>query len=251
MRKAVFVVSPALVVLSALCFNAQAPPPQKPMPKANEAAASPCPKVEIQSSQGRLLRDGQPVTFGANISGGDPNVIPTIIWNVSAGSIRDGQGTRRIEVDSTGAGTYREIVADLWIGGYAPECASQATAAVRVVGPAVKVGEFGDLPADKEGEHVASVAAAVSQTNDNLYVIAYAGRTNVRGYAYNALRRIKASFVAAGLSAQRIGTIDGGFREQSAYELWIVPEGAEPPRPAPTVDRKEIVYPKTTPARKP
>jgi hypothetical protein len=246
MRK-VFVIAPLLYAAFSMGSIAQTPPrkseaPAKAVPSANPPAPSPCPKIEFQGQAPRTVRDGQPVAFGVNIAGGDPDVAPTIVWNVSAGSIKDGQGTRRIEVDSTGAGTDRQIVADVWIGGYAPECSNQATVAVKVVGNAIKIDEFGALDQEKENERLAEIAAAVSQSGDNLYVIAYSGRTSIRGFASTALRRIKAQLTNVGVQAQRIGNIDGGFREEAAYEVWIVPEGADPPRATPTVDRKEIVY---------
>lgn len=243
---------PVLLVSLSPCVFSQSDEPPKPAPPVNGEAASPCPRFEIQNPAMRTVREGQPVMFAANISGGDKTVTPSIVWTVSAGVIKDGQGTRRIEVDTNGAGADRQIVADLWLGGYAPECGSQAPAqSIKVVPPASKADEFGDLAVEKENERIEAIAGVLSQSSDNLYLIAYAGRSNVRGYAGTALRRIKAQLATRGIPANRIGAIDGGFREQPAYELWIVPEGAEPPRPTPTIDRKEIVYPKTTPARKP
>lgn len=254
MKKAVFVMIPALLVLLSPCVFSQTDEPAKPTPPPSAEAASPCPRLEIQSPAMRTVREGQPVMFVANISGGDKTVTPSIVWSVSAGVIKDGQGTRRIEVDTHGGGADRQIVADLWLGGYAAECGSQAPAqSIRVVPPASKADEFGDLAVDKENERIEAIAGALSQSSDNLYVIAYAGRSNVRGYAGTALRRIKAQLATRGIPANRIGAVDGGFREQPAYELWIVPEGAEPPRPTPTIDRKEIVYPatprRTTPSK--
>jgi len=242
----VFVIAPALYVTFSLGGFAQQPlnpPPPKPPPP------SPCPKLEIQGQAAKSVRDGQPVSFGVNLSGGDPNVTPTIVWNISAGSIKEGQGTHRIDVDTTGAGADRQIVAELWVGGYGPECPSQASAAVKVIGFAQKVDEFGELDPEKENERLASIAANVSPTVDSIYIIAYAGRTNARGYASNALKRIRTQFGANGLAPQRVGALDGGFREEVAYEIWIVPEGAEQPRPTPTVDRKDIVFPSLTPVR--
>jgi len=250
MRK-VFVIAPVLYATLSLGTAAQQPanPAQRPASPADTAPASACPKVDVQTPTSQNVRDGQPVMFVANITGGDQGVMPTIVWNVSAGSIKDGQGTRRIEVDSTGAGVDRQIIADLWIGGYAPECTSQATARIKIVGHAAKVDEFGELEPEKENERLANVAASALQSNDNVHLIAYAGRTNVRGYAGTALRRIRTHLTALGIPAQRIGAVDGGFRETPAFEVWIVPEGAETPRPSPTVDRKEITFPSSTQVR--
>ena len=242
---------PALIGLFAPGLFSQAPQPPVPAEKTpvTAVAASPCPTIQIQGSTGKLVRDGQPVTFIANIAGGDPSIVPTIVWNTSAGSIVSGQGTRNIHVDSTGAGSNREIVADLWVGGLAPECTSQASASVRVAGPPAKVEEFGDLPVEKENERLAAFLSGLPQANDRIVVIGYAGRNNVRGFAGNGLRRIRTQLAEQGISAERISVTDGGFREEPIYEFWLVPEGSDAPRPTPTIDRKDIVFPKATPVR--
>jgi hypothetical protein len=255
MRK-VFVIAPLLCTAFATGSIAQTPSrkseaPAKVVAAANPPTSSPCPKIEFQGQAPQTVRDGQPVTFGVNIAGGDPDVAPTIVWNVSAGSIKDGQGTRRIEVDSTGAGSDRQIIADVWVGGFAPECSNQATVAIKVVGHAIKIDEFGNLDPEKENERLSEIAATVSQSSDNLYIIAYSGRSSVRGFAATGLRRIKTQLASLGVQAQRIGNIDGGYREDAAYEIWMVPEGADPPRPTPTIDRKQIVYPSPVPIRTP
>ncbi|MFL6469114.1 MAG: hypothetical protein ACJ72Z_14245, partial [Pyrinomonadaceae bacterium] len=255
MKSRLFATTPLVCCLFAFVFTAQAQPqpkPERPVPvNPGVEAPVPCPKLEIQSASGRTLRDGQPAAFGANIAGGDSQITPTIIWNISAGSIVDGQGTRSIKVDTTGAGQNREIIAEVWVGGYAAECSVQASASIKVVGPASKVDEFADVSVEQENEKLLGVANALSNTNDHVFLIAYAGRTNVRGYASTSLRRMTSQLKTIGLPPDRISATDGGFREQPAYEIWIVPVGAEPPRPTPTIDRKEIVYPKTTPTRTP
>jgi hypothetical protein len=91
----------------------------------------------------------------------------------------------------------------------------------------------------------------MAQSPDNLYVIAYAGRNSERGFTQNWVKRIKTGLTAAGVSEARVYAIDGGFREQPLFDFWMVPNGAEPPRPSPTIKRNEIVYPKTTPVKKP
>ncbi len=234
------------------------PPPPQPVPNAEvskEKQASPCPQVAIQTPTPKAIREGQPVSFNARISGGDRTVTPSILWNVSGGSIRDGQGTARVDVDSTGAGAYRELVAELWIGGYAPECSTQPPPyKLSVIPPALKLDEFGRLASDEENEKLAAAVKAAVYGNDKLYVIGYAGRTSERMFASTSLRRMRDHIVRSGFPAARVSAYDGGFREQPAFEVWIVPEGAEPPRPTPTIDRKDIVFPpvtRTRPTRKP
>ena len=252
MKMTLFAAAPAMIGLFASALSAQAPPTPVPAEKVQNVShtvVNPCPTIQIQAPTGKIIRDGQPVTFAVNLAGGDPNVVPTIVWNTSAGTIVGGQGTKSIQVDSSGAGVNREIVADLWVGGLAPECNSQFTGTVRVAGPPTKVGEFGELSVEKENEQLAAFVSALPQANDHVVVIAYAGRSSVRGFSANSLRRIKNQISAGGIPGERVSITDGGFREEPAFELWLVPEGSEPPRATPTVDRKEIVYPKTTPVR--
>ena len=212
-----------------------------------------CPKVTVQAQSAKTVRDGQPVTFGVNIAGGDPNVQPTLLWSINAGFIKEGQGTRKIEVDSTGAGSLpeREIVAQLWVGGYAPECFSQESATIKIIAPATKFGEFGELEWKDVAENLKVLANYVSQSTDNIYLIAYAGRKSERGYAMNWMRKMKEELQIDGIAPRRVIPMDGGFRDEPMFEFWIVPAGAEPPRPSPTVRRDEIVYGPTAPSRKP
>jgi hypothetical protein len=200
-----------------------------------------------------MVREGQTITFVANIAGADPKIQPIILWNTSAGAINEGQGTRRITVDTTGAGSTpeRDVKADLWVSGYAAECMLQATGTVKVIAPARKFGEFGELPAETVTFHLKTLAEYLGQTTDNLFIIGYAGRKSERGFALNSLRRMRSELTAAGVEPRRINAIDGGYREEPLFDFWIVPPGAEMPRPEPTVDRKEIVYPRPTPTKRP
>ena len=213
----------------------------------------PCPQLSVQPQGPQQIHDGQPFTFTANLSGGDANIVPTIVWNVSAGIISKGQSSRTIIVDSTGAGasTEREIKAEVWVGGYAPECVLQASATVSVIGPAVKYGEFGVVPDEIVTRNLKTIAKFLSQSPDNLWLIVYSGRKSERGFASNWIKRLKAELAANGVTPQRMAAIDGGFREEPLFDFWIVPLGADAPHPAPTIDRREITTPKSPPPKKP
>jgi len=217
-------------------------PSPTPTPQPRPSA---CPRVQVQTQTGKTVRDGQSLTFAANITGGDPKVQPTLLWNVNAGFVKSGQGTQKIEVDSTGAGTLpdRELVVEVWVGGYAPECVIQESTRVKIIAPATKFGEFGELEWKAITENLKVLADFLAQSPDNLFVIVYAGKKSERGYAFNWMRKLKDELVFDGLAQRRIMAMDGGFREDPAYEFWIVPVGAEPPRPSPTVRREEVEYP--------
>jgi len=256
MKKAAFLLTPILISVFGGAIIAQGNEKKDLEAKKAEAAAANataalCPKFEIRGAGSRIVRDGEQVGFAVAATGGDPAVTPTFVWSTSAGIISNGQGTRNVTVDSTGASLDRQITASLWVSGYAAECPSQLSATVKVAGPARKVDEFAELTPDIEAEHIKNLTDSLYGVNDNTFVIVYAGRNSPRGYATAALRRIKAQIVANGVTSDRIGIIDGGFREDPAFELWVVPVGADMPKATPTIKAKDIIYPKTTPAKKP
>src|ERR1044072_7357815 len=45
-----------------------------------------------------------------------------------------------------------------------------------------------------------------------------------------------------GLDWKHINTVNGAFREEAATELWIVPPGAQPPCPTPTVRPEDVSF---------
>jgi len=255
----------AAFLFAVTAFGQTPPPPPKPNPQNPPAgqpgqpvqpAVIPCPQLQVQVANPRIMRDGERVVFAANVGGGDPKVQPIYSWSVSSGTIINGQGTRNITVDSTGAGNDRQIIADLLIAGYSYECNVRASATVQVAAPPQKVDEFGDLPEVDEAGKLNSIVNFLKQGSpDRVYIVGYAGRNNVRGYAADVLRRMRAFLQNAGAPMDKIVAMDGGFRETPAYEIWVVPIGSDSPRATPTIDRKDIVYPKppprTPPARTP
>ena len=237
----------ALMAIFGICTSAQVPPEQKPPsnPPA-AAAAAPCPKLEVRTPTPRPVKDGKPVQFTATITGGDPKISPIFIWSTTAGVITSGQNTPNIEVDSTGAGADKAITASILISGFPGECTADASTTIPVAGPAKKVDEYGSVKEEDEAARLDNFFANITP-GELTYILAYAGRTSPRGQANADLKRIRAYLVKAGVPSERIGTIDGGFKEEITRELWLVPEGADAPRPSPTISAKDIVYPKTLP----
>ncbi len=220
------------------------PPAEKPQPE-DQSTADPCPKITLKAPN-QPVRDGASLRLTAGLLGGDKKVVPMFDWSLSAGTIRSGQGTPNIEVDTTGAGTDRVIHATVLLGGFSPECASSESVAVPIAGPAQKADEFGALPESEIASRIESFISSVSPT-DQVHVFAYAGRTNVRGFASSSLRQIRTQALKSGISSDRLVTVDGGYRDKAAFELWVVPLGSEPPKATPTVSARDIVFPKTTP----
>jgi hypothetical protein len=48
-------------------------------------------------------------------------------------------------------------------------------------------------------------------------------------------RAVEYLTTARGIGRDRLIFINGGYRESNSFELWVVPQGAEAPRPTPTL----------------
>lgn len=89
--------------------------------------------------------------------------------------------------------------------------------------------------------------------NARAYIIYYEGKiggcsdrpkkTPKRGAAENRVRLIKYYMVTTrGFDENNIVIINGGFREDWTAELWLLPPGAESPKPTPTIDGKSFKF---------
>jgi hypothetical protein len=112
------------------------------------------------------------------------------------------------------------------------EHSSLAQTASAEAGP-VKLDEYGDLGSDDEAAHLDLFADKLfKQRNLRGRIIAYSEPSIARG---DYLRRIygigKYLTYARGIEANRVAVVDGGYRKRFSTELWLIPEGANPPAP--------------------
>ncbi|HEV2864498.1 MAG TPA: PKD domain-containing protein [Pyrinomonadaceae bacterium] len=209
-----------------------------------------CPTVTVSCPDTGTI--GQPVTFTANVSGGDPNVTPTFNWTVSAGTISSGQGTSSITVDTTGVAGGSTITATVDVGGYDRSCSTSNSCTVNFPRPqeARKVDEYGNIRFNDEKARLDNYAIELQNDPTSTgYLVCYGGRRGRTGEAQARCERAKNYLVTTrGISADRIQTIDGGYREELTVELWIAPAGAAAPTASPTVDPSEVRP--TRPARR-
>jgi hypothetical protein len=115
-----------------------------------------------------------------------------------------------------------------------------------------KIDEYGDIAFRAEKEHLDHLALQLRNMPDMRgYIIAYAGRRARVGEAQVRAARAKKYLVKThGVEANRVVTIDGGYREELAVALYLVPRGADEPVPIPTVDPKEVQIIKAGNAKK-
>jgi hypothetical protein len=110
------------------------------------------------------------------------------------------------------------------------------------LGAAEKPDEYGDVCWKREKEILRNFAVQLkNEPEARGYLIHYAGRlTPSLDVAHARGRRAREYLVRLGVGAERIVTVDGGFREHLTWEVWVVPPGATPPYALPTVKRDEV-----------
>jgi hypothetical protein len=207
-------------------------------------AASPCP-YPVNVTAPAQVADGDIVTFTADVGYAGPSAL-NYTWTVSppAARILSGVGTPTITVDSSGLGNKR-VTAILVVddGSGDRSCRQTAQAATGVSGlptitPPKRFDEFPSIAHDDDKARFDNLAIELQNSPGSTgYVIAYAGRNSRAGEADRMTKRA-ASYLTTtrGISRDRLVFINGGRRDSNSFELWIVPQGAEAPRPTPSQD---------------
>jgi len=205
-----------------------------------------CPKVAVSSPA--EVDAGMPITFTASVTGGDPNANVSFNWTVSAGTISSGQGTSTITVDTTGvAGQSSTATVD--IGGYDRKCDTTTQSSTTGVKPKPqpprKFDQYGSLSVRERNSRLDNYAIELqNDPSATGYVVVYAGRKSRPSTTTSLLNSSRNYLVNhRGIEDGRIVTVDGGYREQTTTQLWIVPQGSTPPQAEPTVDPSEIKAP--------
>lgn len=120
-----------------------------------------------------------------------------------------------------------------------------------------KVDEFKDVSCEDEKARLDNFANELQNNPDAQgYILVYGGKRHPYPARHNSSlalpRRGEAEARAArlkpylhdsrGIDSNRIVVINGGYRDRWAAELWVVPKGANPPAPTPTVNPHEIRF---------
>ena len=98
-----------------------------------------------------------------------------------------------------------------------------------------KLDEYSNLPTDDEAAHLDLFADKLLKQPGLLgQIVAYSDSQVPRGYYLRRINGIARYLTnARGIETNRITVIDGGYKEQFSTELWLIPEGANPPTPIP------------------
>ncbi|MBC7933686.1 MAG: hypothetical protein H7Z38_24255 [Rubrivivax sp.] len=213
--------------------------PPCPTPTVKPEDVAYCPSVGVEGAT-YIPNPTGPVQFKAVVRVNSNKISPTYFWTVSQGNIVGGQGTETIGVELP-AGASGEVLAKVEVRGYSLECTIESTAAVSktTVGVShLKVDEFGDIRSGDTKARLDNFAIEL-QNNPTLqaHLIVYAGRLGPRGQAARRAAMLKDYLVQTrGMEAERIITVEGGFRDELSAELWLSPRGASAPEARPTID---------------
>ena len=216
-------------------------------------AARQCPEIKVSCPDS--VRPGEEVEFNAAVDAAAAAVKFTYKWELSAGSITTGQGASAMKADTAGLSGGQVVTATVEVGGLAAGCVRQASCTTIIPPEVIGCGldEYGNIAFDDEKARLDNFA--IELQNDPTaegYLTCYGGRRGYEGEARRRCERAK-DYVATvrGIEAARIVIVDGGFREDLTVKLVIVPAGAKPPEPSPTVDPSEVVIIKGKPGREP
>ncbi len=223
------------------------------------ATTSPCP-FPVNLSAPSSVNDGEVITYTSDVSYSGTSAL-NYTWTVtpSNAKVLSGTGSPTITVDSTGLAGQR-ILATLVVddGSGQPTCRQTAQASTFIPAlpprenPAREFDVCCNCSFDDQKARLDNLAVELqNDQSTTTYIFAYGGRTSRTGQGDRIGARARDYLMSQrGIDSARIIVLNGGFREQDCVELWIVPSGATPPQPRPTVQAGDVRPPRETPTRR-
>lgn len=204
--------------------------------------ASPCPYT-VAVSAPNSVSDGALITFTSDVVYDGERAL-NYTWTVSPATARimQGAGTPTVTIDSTGLGRSR-VTAILTVddGSGDRNCRQWAQASTGIVATPIarveprRFDEFPSVSFDDDKARLDNLA--IELQNDptaRAYVIVYGGERSRPGTADRLGNRARTYLTQTrGIDASRVTIVNGGQRERNYFELFIVPQGAEPPQATP------------------
>ena len=125
----------------------------------------------------------------------------------------------------------------------APRAAADAHAPP-IPSPTRAIDEYGDIPFEDEKARLDNFAIELQNYPQGKgHITCYGGRIGRVGEARRRCERAKKYLSGyRHIPAEQIMLVDGGYREDLTVVLWVVPPGATPPPPSPTVDAREVRF---------
>jgi hypothetical protein len=197
------------------------------------------------------INEGDPLTFAVEADNTPPLSLQlNYVWTLNPAFVRvlSGAGTPAITVDTAKLSGKRVAISLLVEGGSKEfPCrvradTSTAVVASRPPAPPYKFAEFISTGFNRDKEQLERLATFMRNSPEaGAYLIVYGGRSSRRGQAErlgaSARHYLLKSSVISGIDPKWVIAVNGGYRERDTYEFWIVPQGAQPPKPTPTAGK--------------
>lgn len=163
-----------------------------------------CPSLSVSCPE--TIGRGELLKFSANLSG-PADLKPSYSWTISNGTIKEGQGTPEITIDTTELGNQC-IKATLRVEGMRLGCPKtvSCTALVMSIGDPTKFDSYSELSLEDEKARLDNLALAFKDTsNTEIRIESYDGRRNTKGTARKRAERAKDYLIKShGIAADRI-----------------------------------------------
>lgn len=203
-----------------------------------------CP-YPVNLSAPTTVNEGEVITYTADVTykGTSPLKYTWMVGPANA-RILSGVGTPTITVDSTGFANQK-IMATLVVDDGSGDAGCRQVAKASTVIPALLARESParefdvccDCSYDDQKARLDNLAIELqNDPSTTSYILAYSGRTSPVGQADRLGARARDYIVTQrSIDSARVIVLNGGYREEDCVELWIVPRGATPPQPRPTL----------------
>ena len=211
--------------------------PPKPAPLYDDSEGIVCPRVSIASDR-EYFNSDHTVTFTAY----PEDLIKKygLTWKVSAGKISIGQGSGKINVD-LGNVTAGHVNAFLELSNFPYSCKNVAMTTLDISGQTYLFDSF--------SSYYQSQMRAIMDG----FLIEIQNHPELKGYIISYGERKRPQSLAAGVKffkdhikfrrfdSTRISIVEGGYRDNIAAELYLMPPDGETPVSKPTVNKKFIL----------
>lgn len=191
-----------------------------------------CPTLSLNAPES--VNESEPLVFRASVSNPPSNL--KYYWILSRGTIKSGQGTAEIRIDTAGHGD-NDVTATLELGGLPPACPStrSITASVfkKYVPPAAtRLHQYSAPWPKDETARIKRIAKFLSRTSNDeqIYIEHFAGSRSTVKAAEAERIRVRNLFAANGAPTERVFFIATGKAAKATFAYWLVPQGAMPPQ---------------------
>jgi len=217
----------------------------------------PCP-YPVNVSASTTVAEGEMITFSSDVKYTGSSAL-NYTWTVSPASAKiiSGAGTQTIDVDTTGLGGQK-VSAILVVddGSGESSCRVTAQASTDVTRTIIKTKCYDCFPFIAFDDTKARLDNFAIELQNNPsaqgYMIVYSGTGSRAGQAERLIERAKDYLMKERtLDVSRLTVINGGYRDTDYFELWVVPQGAEPPTPTPTAQSGSTQPPEPASNRRP